>query len=218
MTECIICNNATEKFYDKPFDVDFYKCNQCDFIARDRAALMETTAEKEIYDLHNNSLENEGYVNMFKNFLDKNMVPYQSQGRKGLDFGSGPEPVLSQILERDYGYDMDYYDKFYAKDKVYVDKKYDLITCTEVVEHLDHPLEYFRLFASLLEEDGVLAIMTLFHHNDEEHFLNWHYRRDRTHISFFNKKTLAMVAEQTGLELIHEDGHRCAIFKLKDRV
>ncbi|MDO9493204.1 methyltransferase domain-containing protein [Acetobacterium sp.] len=43
---------------------------------------------------------------------------------------------------------------------IYLGKKYDLLTATEVVEHLDDPLDYFSLFENLLKDDGVLSIMT----------------------------------------------------------
>lgn len=55
---------------------------------------------------------------------------------------------------------MDTYDCFYSPEKVYFGKKYGLVTATEVVEHLDDPLDYFSLFENLLKDDGVLSIMT----------------------------------------------------------
>lgn len=39
--------------------------------------------------------------------------------KSGLDFGSGPSPVLAMIMERDYGFDMDIYDLFYSPEKPY---------------------------------------------------------------------------------------------------
>lgn len=141
------------------------------------------------------------------------MVGYVTIGRKGLDFGSGPSPVLAKILERDYGYDMDIYDLFYATEKVYQDRRYDLITSTEVVEHLADPLVFFKFARDHLREDGLLAVMTLFHPEEDEAILKSHYLRDMTHISFFSLKTMETVAALTGLEVVYSDHKRYTAFR-----
>ena len=103
---------------------------------------------------------------------------------------------------------MDIYDLFYAKDKTYIGQQYDVITCTEVVEHLKDPMPYFELFSQLLNNNGVLAIMTLFHENEEDSFKEWHYIRDCTHISFYTPKTFHFIAKETGFRIIYTDNHR----------
>ncbi len=40
---------------------------------------------------------------------------------------------------------MDVYDRFFPREKVYLGKKYDLLTATEVVEHLDDLPGLFQL-------------------------------------------------------------------------
>ncbi len=135
------------------------------------------------------------------------------EGKKALDFGSGPEPVLATFLETSYNYDVDIYDLFFSPKKVYEGKKYDLITCTEVVEHLNNPLPFFKLFSSLLSPGGVLSIMTLLHPRDKEEFLSWYYIREDSHITFYSLKTLQYIASQTGLTLIYSDEVRYASFK-----
>lgn len=145
------------------------------------------------------------------------MVGYASTGRKGLDFGSGPAPVLAEILERDYGYDMDIYDLFYATQKVYQDQRYDLITSTEVVEHLADPLAFFKFAWDHLNEGGLLAVMTLFHPEEDEAILKSHYLRDRTHISFFSLRTMETVAALTGLEVVYTDHKRYTAFRIRGK-
>lgn len=168
--------------------------------------------EKEIYDLHENSIECEGYVKMFQNFLSSAVMPFKSSG-VALDFGSGPEPVLTQLIKRDYDFQIDNYDLHYQPEKVYIGKKYDVIVSTEVVEHLPNPMEVFRLFHEQLKDGGILAFMTLFHGNDEDEFLKWWYRRDKTHISFFTVNTLEHIAKSIGFEVIYTDGKRMCTFR-----
>ena len=107
---------------------------------------------------------------------------------------------------------MDIYDKFYAPEPVYTTKTYSLITATEVVEHLDDPLSYFRLFKTLLKPDGILCVMTLFHPKSKAEFLDWHYIRDPSHISLFTPETMEIIAEKTGLQVLFCDRQRYTIF------
>ncbi len=213
--KCKICGGLTRKFYDKQFDNDYFYCEACEFISRDEETIISPEEEKSKYDGHNNTYENEGYVNMFRGFLDGTVMPFVTDGKEGLDFGSGPGPVLSQLLTREYGYDMTIYDLFYAPDKAYENKQYDLLTCTEVVEHLRNPLDYFKHFKSLVKPGGVIGIMTLWHPKDDAIFCDWHYRRDVTHISFFTPKTMAKIAELLDIELLYCDKKRCCSFRVK---
>ena len=212
MTKCKICANDTRIIYDEQFDIKYFKCVNCEFIHMDEVKRVSFEAEREVYDLHENSIECEGYVNMFHKFLSKAVVPFKDKG-KGLDFGSGPEPVLMQLINRDYNFEMENYDLHYKPEKIYIGKKYDLIVSTEVVEHLDEPMEIFKLIYDLLEDGGIFAFMTILHENDDEIFKNWWYRRDKTHISFFCQKTLENIAEKIGFKFLYSDGKRIFTFQ-----
>ena len=185
----------------------------CSSDLKDSSIHVDLDEEFKIYENHNNSIHDKKYVNYLKDFIDHSVVPFSGNGRQGFDFGSGPEPVLSMIMENDYGYEMDIHDKFYATEKVYENKKYDLITSTEVIEHLDNPLEYFKLFKDHLNNNGILALMTLFHPVDRDKILEWFYIRDKSHISFFTPKTMEIIAEKTELEFIYTNNHRYGTFK-----
>lgn len=171
ITKCKICGFATESFKSNEFHLEFHHCPRCEFIFKDKEDILEEEEELKRYLLHENSIEDERYLDYFQKFIDGTIGKYQLSGNKVLDFGSGPEPVLAYLLETKYNMDVDIYDIFFAPEKVYEGKKYDLITSTEVVEHLEDPIKYFSLFNSLLKEDGYLCIMTLFHRNDKDKFL-----------------------------------------------
>lgn len=211
---CKICGANTEEIIHEQFRLNYYYCNECEFISKDNRSIVTPEEELKIYNNHNNSIEDPRYVEFFRKFLDNAILNYCSNGRKGFDFGSGPSPVLAMILERDYHFSMDIYDLFYSPHKIYEGQKYDLVTSTEVVEHLLSPLQYFHQFKHLLKEDSILGIMTLFHPKDEESFVNWHYVRDMSHISFYTPKTMEVIAEKVGLKIIHTDFNRYTTFKL----
>lgn len=212
---CKICGNQTREFLDQQFNIKYYHCERCDFISQDEERLISEDQERVIYDRHNNSYEDQGYTDMFRDFLDRAVFEFVSDGKMALEFGSGPEPVLSKILALEFAYDVDSYDYYYAPEKIYIGKKYDLITSTEVIEHLKDPMAYFRLFKSLLKREGVMGFMTLFHPMDDEKFGAWWYRRDRSHISFFTSKTIEYIGEELGLKVMYNDNKRCFSFKIK---
>lgn len=201
MKQCKICNNEVSTFKDVKKDLIYYRCLSCGFVSLDDKFMVNQTEEKKKYDQHNNSLENEGYVQMFEAFIDEAIAPYKQNIHKALDFGSGPEPVLSKLLEF-RGFEVDIYDLYYAPKKVYESKKYDLITSTEVFEHLSKPLDVLTLLVKHLNPQAYMALMTKFPPNEDEAFLAWWYRRDPTHISFFTPQSFEVMADKVGLSVV----------------
>jgi hypothetical protein len=202
--DCKICAGETELLRDKKFKIDYYICSYCEYIFMDEVALVSPEQEVARYNEHNNSMENEGYVNMFKEFLKIAVDPYAEQIKTALDFGCGPGPVLSTLLQQK-GFEVDTYDPYFAPEEIYKNKCYDLITATEVFEHLQDPLQTARLLKEHLTNGGILAIMTMFHPGDAAAFSSWWYRRDSTHISFFRPRTLTVLAELLGLKVLTFD-------------
>jgi hypothetical protein len=209
---CKICSNLTREIHHKTFGI-YHVCDLCGFISKDKEDHVSAQAQHTIYDSHHNSIEDPVYVAYFNHFLSEAVFPFVNEGRYGLDFGSGPSPVLAQMLTDTYGYMMDIYDLFYSPHKSYINKTYDLITVTEVVEHLENPLDYLSLFRDHLNENGILSIMTQFHHNNDEDFLDWHYIRDRSHISFCNERTFEIIAEKLNLNIIYSDHKKFVTFR-----
>jgi len=123
----------------------------------------------------------------------------------GLDFGSGPGPTLSIMFE-EAGHQMAIYDHFYAKDASALDKKYDFITATEVVEHLHKPAETLGLLKTLIKPRGVFGIMTKLSTGLKD-FETWHYKNDPTHVCFFSQKTFLFLSKKWGwdVEFIGKD-------------
>lgn len=50
----------------------------------------------------------------------------------------------------------------------------------------------------LVRPGGLLAVLTSFQPEDQRDFATWHYRRDPTHVVFYEAHTLALVAEERG--------------------
>lgn len=209
MTKCLICNNETYALNDKQFNVIYHRCKICDFIFLDRKYIVSFNEEKEIYEYHNNSIEDEGYVAMFEKFITSFINDVN--GKMLLEYGSGPEPVFSELMRR-RGFDVTMYDLHYYNDDLYLSKKYDVITSTEVFEHFLNPIEEMEKIIPLLNKGGILAIMTQFP-KDDAHFLDWWYRRDVTHISFFTEKSFQVLAKKFDIEVIFTNNKDYMILK-----
>lgn len=172
---------------------EYMRCGECRLIWVPNEFHVSAEAERSEYDLHQNDPSDRGY----RNFLGRLATPLLTRletGACGLDFGSGPGPTLSMMMQ-EAGYSVDLYDIYYANDAAVFEKKYDFITATEVVEHLREPgFELERLFA-MLNPGGVLAIMTKLA-LDVTAFASWHYKNDKTHIVFFSNETFRWLASK----------------------
>lgn len=211
--KCHLCHSATEEFIvkNRKFERPYYRCKNCSFIFVDKAAVLEKDEELARYNMHNNSIEDPRYREYFDKFID-----YSFDGIVGveniLDYGSGPEPVLASVL-REEGYHVDIYDKYFSPEKVFKNRKYDLITMTEVIEHIYYPLEVFEEITSALKEGGYFVIMTNFHKNSWEEFKNWWYIQDPTHIAFYNMETFRYIGEKFGFKILKNNGKNIVVFK-----
>ncbi|HIO91015.1 MAG TPA: class I SAM-dependent methyltransferase [Campylobacterales bacterium] len=199
---CPLCLSSDSNNFWHSEDRDYLHCLVCDLVFVPKASLPSLKTEKIKYDQHQNSPSNKGYRE-FLNRLLKPMKEYISCESKGLDFGSGPGPTLSKMLQED-GYDIDIYDYFYANDPAIFEKKYNFITTTEVIEHLhDVDMEIARLW-SMLVKGGVLGIMTAFRPDDDK-FDSWYYKRDLTHVRFFSPSSFEYLAKKLEGEIVFID-------------
>ena len=209
-TECKLCGTRTLLTIDAP-DGRYYHCPQCELIFADAGAIPDPEKERRRYLEHDNSHENKGYVAMFERFIARVVAPYVSGRADVLEFGCGPVPVLADLLAA-RGFAVDVYDPFFYPQPLDEEKPYDLITATEVFEHLQTPFETIKHLKTRLKTNGWLAVMTLFHPGPYE-FADWWYKRDLTHICFYNSRTLDWIAEHFGLRLVFQNGKNYALFQ-----
>ena len=195
---CPLCKTSnSSKFYKEKFR-EYLRCLSCDFVFVPKMYHLSDAEEKSRYDTHNNDPNDHRY----RHFLSQLLVPLLEriqQKSNGLDFGSGPGPTLSLMLE-ECGHSMDLYDKFYANDISVFEKKYDFITATEVVEHLSEPMAEISRLIKMLNNQGHLAVMTQIL-TPQIAFSSWYYKNDPSHIGFFTKKSLSFLASYLNIEV-----------------
>jgi SAM-dependent methyltransferase len=117
------------------------------------------------------------------------LSPLPLRAFEGIDFGCGPGPTLSKLLERSVlvRAPMALYDLFYFPDDAALAATYDFVTCTEVIEHLADTGAVCDKLWSMVRPGGVLALMTK-RVSSKAAFAKWHYKNDETHISFFHER------------------------------
>lgn len=216
MNLCKVCGHPTSDILTHKPVQRCHICDFCGYIFKDHVHQLSEIEEKAVYLRHQNTRENIGYVRFLKDFVDQALSPFlPKQARRGLDYGSGPTPVLQSILEEDYRMTMAIYDPYFASSAVVLEQTYDFIVSTEVIEHVGDPIRIFECFNHALARGCILAIMTLFHPNDIEAFRRWWYVRDLSHVGFFIPKTLQLIADRTGFEVLHTDHYRTMTFRKK---
>jgi len=204
LSTCPLCASTDSTAFYEDEKRAYKKCSHCSLVYVLKESLLDEASEKARYDLHTNSPEDENY----RKFLSKVSEPVKKRmvkGAKGLDFGSGPGPTLSLIFEEE-GCEMSIYDHFYAKDEAVLEQKYDFITSTEVVEHLYKPKEVLDGLWAIVNENGLLCLLTQVY-PEKEKFLKWYYKNDPTHVCFFSLETMQYLADewQADLEIIAKD-------------
>ena len=166
---------------------------------------------------HENSLENEGYVDMF---LEKIRVIQNvcKNVHTVLDYGCGYEPVLKTLLTRE-GYEVSGYDPHFFTDLDF-SKTFDLILSTETFEHFKQPGKEMTRLASLINAGGYLGVMTRLvpEENDcpsLESFANWYYKRDSTHVAFYSSETFSWIARSFGMQIVFNNGKDFIVLQMK---
>jgi hypothetical protein len=203
MYNCPLCETNTSDLMFQD-DREFYLCPHCQLIFVPPYQHLIPDEEKSRYDQHRNNPKDSAY-RLFLGRLTDPLLDRLTPSSTGLDFGCGPGPTLSVMLE-EAGHQVAIYDPFYADDPDMLKNRYDFITATEVVEHLHHPIQDLGLLWSLLRPAGYLGLMTKLS-TGRDTFAVWHYKRDLTHVCFFSRQTFEWLADswQAGLEFHGDD-------------
>jgi methyltransferase family protein len=195
---CPLCKASDVSMMYRDTQRDYFRCHICSIVFVPHKQFLTAREEKVRYDLHQNSSNDQRY----RHFLNRLFIPLQerlSPESHGLDFGSGPGPTLSVMFE-EAGYSMAIFDKYYESNPSVLTKKYDFITATEVLEHLQKPKEELDMLWACLKPGGWLGMMTKLALGREA-FSRWHYKNDPTHICFFSAFTFEWLASQWQAEL-----------------
>jgi len=191
---CPLCKGTNRQIFSIPkLGCLYFDCLDCRLISMSKSNHLSHDQEYARYLLHHNDVSDVRYQNFVKDitcFVQNHIKPPAT----GLDFGSGPGPVVTQIL-RTHGYTMSCYDPYFANTPELLSNQYDFIVSCEVVEHFHHPAEEFVNFKQCLKANSPLIIKTLLF-EDNLDFSNWYYAKDPTHVCFYRSHTFDWIAKK----------------------
>ena len=196
---CPVCEQHGPRLLARLDERDYLRCRRCAATYLPPEQRPNREAERREYRLHRNAVDDPGY----RAFLARLTVPLLERldpDAEGLDYGCGPGPALAAMLH-EAGHPMALWDPLFAPDRSVLQRRYDFITCTEVIEHLHHPRQVFEQLQCLLHPGGLLGLTTCFQ-TDDARFAGWHYRRDPTHVLFWRRETLEFLAGQLGWSIL----------------
>lgn len=210
MNDCPLCSNCNTQEYSQDKFRSYLICTQCELLFVPRGQLISVEDERIRYEYHQNESEDSAYLNYLSK-IAKECVPHLSKGDAGLDFGCGPNPLLGNIFSQN-GFPTHSYDLFFHSDHDYQNNKYNFIILSEVIEHLRTPFVVMAKLRELLKPQGIILIKTKFY--PEKRFFNdWFYKRDVTHIQFFNEASLNYLAKELKMSFVEKIGSDLYLFR-----
>lgn len=186
----------------------YWHCAGCALIHVDPACHLGPQQERDYYGLHQNSIDDAGYVDWLHQIIDP-LRGHLRAGARGLDFGCGPDPTLS-ILMRRHGHVCEDYDPLFHPRPPR--PPYDFVLATECFEHFHRPRQEIERIHGLLAPDGLLGIMTE-RWTSLEAFARWHYTRDPTHVVFYHADSFDWICRHWGFETVETDARRVMILR-----
>lgn len=209
---CPLCQSTQAT----PFALDyyplghFYKCSGCLGVFKSTKLYLNEADEKSRYDTHNNSLEDDRYLNYLKKSWDRFASHLSKHPQSLLDFGCGPVKAIEHILKDQKNLNIKSWDKYYFSSPL--TETFDVIFCHEVVEHFLNPDQCFKDLKAYTHSGTSICIRTEFYPESESVFRNWYYKNDPTHVFFYHPDSFDVVANKLDGKVTHIfDGNKCII-------
>lgn len=190
----------------------YHRCRSCGFIYLAPAHHLSAEAEKERYLQHQNSNDN-GYRDYLGTFIEAAVIPHLKPGAEILDFGSGPVPALTSLLNSQ-GFSCHTFDPYFSPAPAWQSRSYDAVILHEVAEHLADPAAVFTAAGACIRNGGFFMIRTRFLESCAD-FASWWYRMDATHISFYTEIGLRQFMASQGFSQILFRTPDIAVFQKK---
>jgi len=191
MIESMYCPLCSTQLQEQ-VDTFFFVCSLCGAYVKDRQFLLSDSEEKARYELHQNTQHDEGYLAFIMPII-RFVLEHFSPVDAGLDYGSGPQPALTEVL-RDKGYNVTAFDPYFAPQTEYTQTSYSYIICCEVLEHFAEPRQELEHLLKLLRPGGAIILKTHLWDGQGD-FATWYYRRDPTHIFICTPRTIEFIGQ-----------------------
>ncbi len=226
---CSVCGSEQYNLLYNVKGFDTVQCKKCEFVF-----VNPRVGNNDLYKMYSDNYftnQNEGYgyqnyeltshlrSKTFQKWIE-GIEPYLSKG-KGLILDIGCASGTFLELMREKGWDVEaieldkqMVEKLKGKNiKVFEkpfeeftsDKKYQLITMFDVLEHIPDLKTTFEKLHELLDKDGIVVLITPDFSSTQRKVFGkkWFQYKPQEHIQYFTPATLAKAIEPYGLTLVH---------------
>lgn len=212
MTVCPLClNKIAFTQITGPDHRIFLCCDKCKLVFTATSFLPSRKEEEKRYKKHNDGIQLPGYVKFLNQAIEP-ALPFLSKEMKGLDYGCGPVPTLSVLLERQ-GIGCENYDSLFFPELP--DGPFDFIFATECFEYFFLPAREMQKIKNLLKPQGFLIVMTEKWTKPEE-FARWSYAKDTTHVTFYHADTFRFISAKYKFILIESNNPRVVMLQKEE--
>ncbi|QPJ63600.1 MAG: class I SAM-dependent methyltransferase [Candidatus Nitronauta litoralis] len=188
--DCRICKRPSGLFFEN--GRRFFKCPDCWFIfSPDHVSEIEEEAH---YKKQWGEAEPDSWLSKAQVLL--NVIMQYTKPESILDFGSGCGSLAKALNEMGVSTTpLEPMVHGYLKDQNY-SRKFDAVIGVEVIEHLPDPWVELKELEKILAPGGVMVFSTLLtnsfieHPQAPEHFKQWWYKDDPTHVGFYCNRAL----------------------------
>lgn len=208
MSGCPLCSFQKCTVHASIDPRTFIRCGSCGLIFVPQEQHLTPEKEKERYALHTNSPDDRKYVDYLSAIAD-GVVALVNGPAAVLDFGSGEEHVLTDILVS-RGVRCVAYDPLYGM--TVPDGQFDIVVACEVFEHLRDPRHGMNVIRCFVKHNGFVYVRTRLY-DDLTDFSAWWYAKDPTHIVFYSRETMETVGELLGKKIVSTNNKDTIIFQ-----
>ncbi len=204
---CYICNSPSHSVFTKKvlgkYDVSYFQCSNCGFIQTETPYWLEEAYSRAVTALDVYMISR----TIAMSHMSENLIlKYFDFDAKFLDYGGG-YGIFTRIM-RDKGinfYRQDLYAEnifapFFDINTIAKDeRKFELVTCFEVLEHLNNPIDEIRQMLSY--SDSLFCSTKLQPNVPINELKSWDYLGELhgQHICFYTQKSMEIIADKFGL-------------------
>lgn len=221
LIKCPACNKTEHVPFGSKNDYDLLECQSCSLIFVDPIPSNEEL--NAFYQDYHKTSQYTGKIESKQRRARKRIksVKKLAKDKSFVDIGcnAGFAVEAARTLGLDaYGIDVDKTAIDYAKryfpqatfdamsiqDLAATGKTFDIIYCSEVIEHLPELHSFVDALYTILEQDGVLFLTTpdMGHYSIKKDQLGWDAVRPPEHLFYFSKKSLGQLLETHGFKRI----------------
>ncbi|QSX33640.1 class I SAM-dependent methyltransferase [Shewanella avicenniae] len=203
MHHCPLCKHTATQLLLQDKKRSFYCCEVCGLVFADPNSHLLPSVERQRY----GRTQRSGKQRQLDGFIASLMHQLGELGQSnlnGLNFGRVLSESAFTVVDT-AGYQLQQYDPFFAAQHALLQQQYDFICSYRVFEHFREPAKEWRLISACLKPNGWLTISTPLLRSLPA-FAKWHLKNNPTHVSFYQPKTFAYLAQQYGFTLLFADG------------